>query len=834
MPVQNIQSLVDKNGLSYISNENYLNKYYNEGLANLGQRNTNDSILNYILYTFSDIYEDIIEQDYLYCFGIYDGTDFYTLNKENIEDDGYDIINNIEDLYEIIRLFESNSTDLYYKKIELNISQLDINDNKYIICNSRLNIINSLYEYINKDGKVCNNLWIPINYEFGYIANGINKNIIYNNFKDIFVNVIPTNFYDENDDYELEDFTFYYSNIFYFKDLQKFVNTDVYQYAIIDDQVKTDLKFTLPYVDENDYWNINNIKTNIQAKAHDAINLNIILAYYYKKANNIYYKFLSGINNVNTNNLTKILKEFKIKSSNQILNCGIYVPKISQNDITKENAEAYKILANSNLVIISKVNDIVIGNENLEKFNNGYVTTIWKYNSETEIYDCICIDEEQNIALDFNVLTNFDNLLEYEVKQIKQIEPDNYLFSHLIFDQIYYNIKQENNTAIYSYPVLQNLGGINYNNKYINNLNFSLKYINNILGEPGKEIYGLSVGTDNKYLKTNTNNYVTNTLYQYVVNNKINYYNEYIPNYNLPIFDMSEFFIKDANVMNRYNIISFDYNGDMYYSYIGTAHDSTKNILTIGTSNTNINIGELTLANQQTKQSFKKQDILSLNFDNISVNGLLTINNDINISGKLKINKFEWNVNKINNKEILSTSFIPQFKYYMFGGNNYIILNINNLSQEVRNLSSKVNSQFAFGTLNAKYNLFISVLLSVRSRQNNLIYYYKYNDLLVLKNLIRYLDLELTDVISIESNTNDIINIDGNPVYLVSSNSILSDNFNIVSSTDNGINIDIFNNSEYYFGNMLYITYIPSDKKLIVNEIQSHKIKSIWKIPTNI
>ena len=841
MPIQNIQSLVDKNGLTYIGNENYITKYYNEALANLGQRNTNDSLLKYESYSFKEIYKDIIDNDYFYEFGIYNGTKFYTLNKESIENDGYNI-NIIEDLYEVIKSIETDiEHNIYCKEITLNISELDINDNKYILCNSRLNIIDSLWQYINKDGIICNNLWIPINDKngndiklFGYVSNGINNNIIYNNFKDIFVNIIPENFYVDTDDYELEDISFYKTNIFYFKSYQTYVNTNVYQYSINNNDVITELKFTLPYIDEDDYWNINNVRTNIQAKAHDAINLNIILAYYYKKANNEYYKFLSGINNINTNNLTLISKEFKIKNNNDILRCVIKVPKISQNNITKENAEAYKILANSNLIIIAKITDIIIGNENLEKYGNGYVTTIWKYNIEDESYSCICIDEDTQIALDFNILTNFENLLNYEVKQIKQVEPDNYLFSQLIFDEIYYSIKQENNNTIYSYPVLQNLQGIKYNNKYINNLNFSLKYINNIVGEPGKNIYNIAVGTDNKYLKTSTNNYVTNTLYQYIENNKINYYNEYIPNYNLPVFDMSEFFVKDINTMNKYNIISFDYNGEMYYSYLGTSKDTAKNILTLGTSTTNINIGENTLANQQTKQNFKTQNAFNINFDTINVNGLLKVNNDINITGKLKINKFEWNSNTINNKEILSTSFIPQFKYYIFGGNNYIILNISNINQEVRELSSKVSSQFAFGTLNAKYNLFISVLLSIKSKQNNLLYYYKYNDLLVLKNLIRYLDLDLNDVITIESNTNDIIKIDGNPVYLVSSNSIISDNFNIVSATDTGISIDISNNSEYYFGNMLYITYIPSDKKLIVNEIQSNKIKSIWKIPTNI
>ena len=831
MAIQNIQTLVDKNGLEYISNEDYLIKYYNEALANLGQTNTNDSLLDYVLYNGEDIYQDILPNS-IYKFIIYDSEYFYTLNKDIVDIEA--IEDDINYLFEIIKLIESNNNDQYLTKIELSVSDSDINNNKYIICNLRLNIISSIYNYINKDNKICDKLWIPANYTFGYISNGINKNVIYSNFKDVYINVIPSYFDNENDDYELENLGFYYSNIFYFNNNQTFINTNVYQYIFKNNDIIVELKFTLPYIDENDYWRINNISTNIQAKAHDAINLNIILAYYYKQSNSSNYKFLSGINNINTNNINKVPKHFKLKNENSTINCFIEIPQITNYKVTKENTKSYDILANSTLVIIAKIQDIVEDSVDLSKFGDGFTTTIWKYNPEDESYDFISLDENNEIAIDFNLLTNFDNLLKYQVKQIKQVEPDNFLFSHIIFDQIYYNIKQEDNNIIYAYPVIQNIIGPDYNNKYINNMNFSLKYISNYLGKDGQDIYKIAIGTDNKYLKINNGNYVTNSLYQYVVNNKINYYNEYIPNYNIPVFDMSEFLIKDINTMNKYNIISFDYNGNMYYSYLGTSHESDKNILTLGTHTTNINLGENTLANKQTKSNFKIQDTFNINFNNINANGLLTVNNDAIINGNIHVHKFEWNVNTINNKKIISTQFIPKFEYYVFGGNNYIILNINNLAEDVRNIQNKVGIDYQFGSLAAKNNLFICVIISVKSETNNITYYYKYNDLLVLNNLIRYLNLELSQVTTIKSDTNDIIYIDGNPVYMVSSNSILSNNFTIVNSTDTGININISNSSNVYFGNMLYVTYIQEDKTLIVNEVQSNKVKSIWKIPTNI
>jgi hypothetical protein len=120
---------------------------------------------------------------------------------------------------------------------------------------------------------------------------------------------------------------------------------------------------------------------------------------------------------------------------------------------------------------------------------------------------------------------------------------------------------------------------------------------------------------------------------------------------------------------------------------------------------------------------------------------------------------------------------------------------------------------------------------------NNMTYYYKYNDLLILNNLVKYLGLNTSadnEVINFESTTNEIISVSGKKMYLVSSNNILSDSLTIVNTTETGVNIEISNSKEFYSGNTLYITYIKDQKKLIVNEVQSHKVKSIWKIPTNI
>ena len=367
-------------------------------------------------------------------------------------------------------------------------------------------------------------------------------------------------------------------------------------------------------------------------------------------------------------------------------------------------------------------------------------------------------------------------------------------------------------------------------------MNFSLKYVNYVSGEPGVDIKGISKGSDTKYLKNNSNTAVTNAIYQYTENNKINYYNEYIPNYNIPLFDMSEFLIKDANVLNKYNIITVSNTGDLYYSYIGTSHDTNKQTLTIGSSYLNINLGENTLTDYNTKRSFKVQDNLNIDFKNIYAHGNLSVSNDVTIDGNLNLRHFEWIITTVNGIEVKSTVIVPQFKYYVFGNNPYVKLNINSLEQSIKDLKNSL--QPSIGSDNAKDYLYISPILTIsNSPIKNVESNYKYNDLLVLPNLVKYLGLKSDDVTVFESNTNEIISItNGNTtekLYLVSSNNILSESLSIVNSTDTGTIINV-SNKEFYTGNTLYITYIESSKKLIVNEVQSHKVKSIWKIPTQI
>jgi len=852
MPIQNIQGLVNKNGLSYITNGDFITKYYNEGLANLGQRNVNDTVLKNVSFTAEDLFNDVKSinsnnpSPYLYIIYKYEqnniGT-FYTI-KNDLEIDE----NDVNELIDIIERIQTNDVDSLIDsgilvRFDISVNQNNTNESFYILLNKKINIIAELFDAIYKENNNVSTLFIPVNYEFGYVANDINEYVIYNSFKDIYVDVMPVGFSSDVDDYELENLTFYKSNIFYFTE-HKYIKTDVYDYYFTsetnDELLVCCKKFTLPYIDDDDYWSINNQKTTIQAKAHDAINLNIILAYYYKDSDDVKYEFLSGLNNVLANKVGKNSEasQFNIKGDNGVIKCEIKTPKIAKENLTKEDIELNKVLSNSTLVIISKISDIASYDAvlNDDKYGNGYITTLWHYNSAEghEQFECICLD---GYALDFNQMTNFENLLKYEIKHINQVKPHNFLFSYLIFNHVHKELKQDTSKITYYYPVLQNIMSGKYDPKYNNNMNFSLKYINNIIRDKdGVNIIDIADQSDIKYLKTSSEAQTTNALYTYVANNKINNYNEFVPNYNIPIFDMSEFLIKDSNVMNKYNILTFTNGADIYYSYIGTSKDTAKNILTIGSYFLNINLGENTLADANAKQSFKIQDTLNIDFDTINANGSVNVKNDLTINGDLNLKKLQWLITNVNGIELKSAVIVPQFKYYKFNNNFYKVINVNELENTIKNIPNEVNP--TFGTEDAKYYLYISPILMVpNSPINNMTYYYKYNDLLILNNLVKYLGLNTSadnEVINFESTTNEIISVNGKKMYLVSSNNILSDSLTIVNTTETGVNIEISNSKEFYSGNTLYITYIKDQKKLIVNEVQSHKVKSIWKIPTNI
>ena len=142
------------------------------------------------------------------------------------------------------------------------------------------------------------------------------------------------------------------------------------------------------------------------------------------------------------------------------------------------------------------------------------------------------------------------------------------------------------------------------------------------------------------------------------------YYNEYIFNDNIPTIDFKEIFVRNINTLNKYNVLSLDEEGHIYYGYLGSSYDETnKSTLHLGTLNKNINIGTDTLVNDIDIDVFNKYDKLSLDFDHISLNSSKTletssypyttkkiINDDGITYDEYKVGKY-WILDKLYNNE---------------------------------------------------------------------------------------------------------------------------------------------------------------------------------------
>ena len=852
MSVNNINALVDLEGLQQLNNSDYVSKYYNTGLANQGQRYTDEVLLEYLSFTVNELIQERYNQT------IDNG---YIVFSQNNKGQLFDSDNILVEIYSL-------NNNNYPIKVEEDFSDLfDINniDTDSIILSKKLSILKNLYLQVindiasdnsdnleeNNDSKYMNaKLWIPFEYVFEYVSDGINKTIIYGGHKNIYVYIEP-NLKDNNQYYPTRDGK---NGLIFIQQPQSYEKSSIYSFMFSHETEEPGIirNLVLPYINENHEWVINNHNTGVSAKAENATNLNIILAYLYKSGNNIQFKILSGLNNYVVTNDKLSSEQVYIKRRNgKTFNIECYIPEISKiqdQDITTSNevkAEIVDILKNSTIILMTKLTKLIDDDDVKKEYKDGLITTIWTYNTLSTKYEYISLekdDEGNNLALDFADITNFNNLINYTVANIEQVEPDNYLHTHLIFDQILKQNKQEvSNNAVYA--VLQNIKAAGYNkDNYNNNFNFSLRYLNNIVGTPGDVIEKVRHTTENRYLivsNDDKSDSVTNSLYTEIKNGEYQATNEYLPNYNIPLFDMSEFLIKDSNVINRQNILSFSSTGQIYYSYIGTLYsDADKTYLHIGTSKTNINLGEESLIKESDKSKFLQHTGISLDFDNIKLNGNTTIKDDLKVQGNSYFSKINWDISNIkdnsgNNITIYTTTLVPKFNFIQDSvGKYYHEIGIDSMETQLNQLYRYISSTAKYNT--SQY-LYCNIIL--KHNISGINYYYKYGDLLYIDNLLKYLGLDNINFNEIKSNTNQIIyNSNGKAIFMISSNNQLSNSIVINASSDTEISIETTGIDDFYCANMLNIIHSIDNGNhiLIINEHQSNKIKSIWKLPYQI
>lgn len=630
----------------------------------------------------------------------------------------------------------------------------------------------------------------------------------------------------------------------------------------IDNDCVIDIKVkkisTLPYIDDNGYWVINDISTGIYARGINAGNPNFIIVETTNNGDG--YNIIVGakkeellkqltwekrtakvepLERINLDNLS-----FKSEYDYFSVNCCIpTLAKIPQ--INRKNWMSQ--MENSIIICVSPVSCIEFNSyDSTDNINYtaddvyniygeyGIITTIWAIDDKKEEFDYIRKSGNAYAAADFNYLSNINNLIQYAVKNIEPLHPDNFEFTKLVFDPASATLK--NNTQEYKANIYGNIGNklsTEYNiSNYNNDLNLTIKYNDVILkSREGRNIEYITQSGDVRYFNTtynkgdsNSTNIVTNSLYNYYEKGFYKGYNEYIPNYNVPTVDYSEVLTRNQTLLNRLNILSFDSTGTSYLSYIGTSIDYDKNILTIGTTETNINMGTDTLIGENERSSFVKQNKLHIDFDSVKLNGYTYIAKSLTVSDNIELDGIIWSKDYLtvkNTSERIDTTYYtaiytPASRYiyelndryssaYSVGVMNIftedaikayesedlreVVANDRNyeysnvlmkslLSNSLYNYAVQKNKMFVITTL-AEYYRHINPELNTTSISSHMIYF---SDGIYLPVLLNHLGLSsyigtkdtkiVTNNIVLTSNM-EIVSVNNNPVVLLSTSTNL-------------------------------------------------------------
>ena len=527
----------------YLFNAKYLkdksNNYYYESFIKL---------FNFESYSYtSDITFSIIKQEY-------DNIE-YLLHYEELNDSNSVIsiiLNSLQDsLYlsrtislkydtnknEFISLSESNNDDyIEYFKQEYNIN---LNEEIFILNEEIINLYYNIFNYYNNKIYLENRtefikqillklyenisnynydneniLYIPLDYQFNYICNSNNSLNIYNsnNFYVTFTNINKLyleDFWNDNKnliyDYDgIDKLKCYNFNVNYNKNNELFINS-----------VNIRLVYTMPYINANYNWSINDNDSKIKAIGKDAGNPNIIIINNIDDKNQYdSYNILNAISNkqyiYNTEYELKWMNIYpalfeNIEDTN--IKCCAYVPILNEKNID--------YFSNSIILSISNL-DCLNNKEYKYNYKGSYVITIWhiKENEYGEYqFDYIRqsdIDENISYALALGSTVNLLN--ETSNSSIANLNDQDILLLKAVITHLgQESLSYSNNNWLIMKNKLSEEYSDNNNEivNYKNDLNGIIQYNDNIKIQNNHIIHY----QNNKYIKDINNIKITNSLY---------------------------------------------------------------------------------------------------------------------------------------------------------------------------------------------------------------------------------------------------------------------------------------------------------------------------------
>lgn len=214
---------------------------------------------------------------------------------------------------------------------------------------------------------------------------------------------------------------------------------------------------TMPYLSEDNYWNINGYQTSIKATGKEAVQPSTIILQ--KLLDDKYPRVDSYLYNDKLNDANKeYITARKIKVSlpsildNLQNNYGeIETPILDLNNL-KNVRELEDFVKSSLLISIVQVNDNVTTTDKPTEIDSlykleelipgGFIMTFWVYDEVLNDFNCISVKENNEyIALDITKLANFNRIVKNSLNNINE-EPDRFYHSQLVFDTIVRELKQ--------------------------------------------------------------------------------------------------------------------------------------------------------------------------------------------------------------------------------------------------------------------------------------------------------------------------------------------------------------------------------------------------------
>ena len=326
---------------------------------------------------------------------------------------------------------------------------------------------------------------------------------------------------------------------------------------------------------------------------------------------------------VNVNNEQSFKFKIKLPNVNKILKLNKHYGKIIKNTLlwtfvdlkysdTKVNKVAVKNIESEQKESYT-LDELVHG---IDSGKSSFITVFWQIENNNGNYTWKYIpnylfDKQSSNttdlpALDLGSMLGLKDMVSYFLDNL--YEPDKYLHSWVVFDPIIGSEKQSGDitydealTNTY-YPVIKTDNADYYkaeqtsNVGYNNFLNLVPKFLRRVLGNTDIIDFDESNSLINGI---NDKSYVDNL---FSINNdhtvsqvsKLSKSGDFVPNADdnnvYPLFDFREVLIFNQTLLNRLDVVSVGEDKKIYHAYIGNNPETSPDILTIGTSESNNNM----------------------------------------------------------------------------------------------------------------------------------------------------------------------------------------------------------------------------------------------------